>query len=177
MQFLFKSVFIFLIFEYSLSHDDLSPITILENRQLLNDINLVEPDLIHLYWNHNETDITFELVSKHKGWISFGISPNGGMSGSDVIVAWLNSDGTHHFTDRHINDTNVLIDKEQNWHLISMTSSDLNMHVKFTRKLKICDSTHDDLDIDIGTPHLILAYGTKFISGDISYHGQNRYLV
>ena len=44
---------------------------------------LVDPDVYHVFWNNNDTDITFEVhVQQTLGWIGFGISRNGGMHNS-----------------------------------------------------------------------------------------------
>lgn len=50
-----------------------------------------------LFWKVNGTNITFETHVMTRGYIGFGISPNGNMYPSDVIVGWVNSDGTVHF--------------------------------------------------------------------------------
>ena len=41
-----------------------------------------------LYWNYNPTlrNISFAVRVQTTGWVGFGISPNGGMVGSDVII-------------------------------------------------------------------------------------------
>ena len=39
---------------------------------------------------------TFNFRQAHVealGYIGFGISPNGGMTGSDVVIGWVNDDG------------------------------------------------------------------------------------
>ena len=50
----------------------------------VNHVVLIEPDVYHLYWNYNTTDIVFELHVKQTGvsWIGFGLSRNGGMHDS-----------------------------------------------------------------------------------------------
>ncbi len=42
-------------------------------------------------WNLNDSNetITFLCEVETKGWIGFGLSPNGGMKGSDVIIGWV----------------------------------------------------------------------------------------
>jgi hypothetical protein len=54
------------------------------SENFVNHLILVEPDVYHLYWNYNETDITGELHVKQTGvnWIGFGLSRNGGMYNS-----------------------------------------------------------------------------------------------
>jgi hypothetical protein len=59
---------------------------------------LIKPDIYVLYWSHNATDIRFELHAKTPGMLSFGISPDGSMGYSDIILAWINDDGVGHFS-------------------------------------------------------------------------------
>ena len=51
----------------------------------------------HVYWKFNTTHITFELHVKTRGYVGFGISPNGKMYPSDVIIGWV-KDGVTHFS-------------------------------------------------------------------------------
>jgi len=67
-------------------------------------IVIEQPDLLILYWKYDQTDITFEIHTRTVGWIQFGLSHSGMLQYSDVIVAWLNEDGTGHFSDRYIID-------------------------------------------------------------------------
>jgi hypothetical protein len=59
---------------------------------------LIKPDIYVLYWSHNDTDILFELHAKTPGMLSFGLSPDGSMGYSDIILAWINEDGIGHFS-------------------------------------------------------------------------------
>lgn len=136
------------------------------------DLSLI-PGVYKIYWNYTDTDVVIEIHCKTNGWVGFGFSPNGGMDGSDVAIGWI-SNGQVNFTDRHIVDRQVLVDKNQDWKLLYFSeSSGINVF-KFTRKIKLCDS--DDLTIDQGSPYIIFAYGNQDPSsgGDISYHGMNR---
>ncbi|CAF1008830.1 unnamed protein product [Brachionus calyciflorus] len=139
-----------------------------------NSLILREPDEFYLYWNYNETDIVIETHAKTSGWSSFGISPTGGMDNSDVVVSWINNDGSHHFSDRHIRGRQVLKDKVQNWFPIAIFQQDDYLITKFTRKIKICDESNEDLDIPEGTPMTIFAYGSVLVDDDIGYHNTNR---
>ena len=62
-----------------------------------NQVDLIE-GLYRFYWNFTSTDLIGELHCKTNGWIGFGLSPNGGMDSSDVIIGWINDDGTANFT-------------------------------------------------------------------------------
>lgn len=140
-----------------------------------NKLILKEPDIYILYWNYTDSDILFEVHVKTKGWISFGLSPNGDMFNSDIIITWINSNGTVHFTDRNIKSTrNRNIDKEQNWFSLLTINKDNYIISKFTRKIKICDTNNEDIDIESGTPFVIFAWGESFSNNDADYHGSNR---
>lgn len=48
-----------------------------------------------LYWNFSvaaET-ISFVVNVSTNGWVGFGVSPNGGMVNSDVVIGWVNDAG------------------------------------------------------------------------------------
>ena len=49
-----------------------------------------------LFWNFNDTHVTFEVHVKTRGYVGFGISDNGNMFPADVIVGWV-KDGVTHF--------------------------------------------------------------------------------
>ena len=56
-------------------------------------------DRYHISWKYDDQKemITFLAEVKTKGWIGFGLSPNGGMKGSDIIIAWITDDGITYF--------------------------------------------------------------------------------
>ena len=55
--------------------------------------------LYKLYWNYSLTaqTISFAVRVQTTGWVGFGVSPNGQMPGSDVVIGWIDSDGTAQF--------------------------------------------------------------------------------
>jgi len=54
--------------------------------------------------------------------------------------------------------------------LLSTQTNDYSI-TKFTRKIKICDKSGEDLDIEQGTPHVIFAWSTTKPTTDmITYH-------
>jgi len=132
---------------------------------------LAEPDLFKLYWNYTKTELIAEVHAKTStGWISFGLSPNGGMDGSDVFV-FFTQNGVANFTDRHIVKREVLVDKKQDWTLLSHSITNGYTIVKFKRDVNTCDEK-EDLTIEGGTPRIIFAWNTKQpINGAIEYHG------
>ena len=47
-----------------------------------------------LHWSVQEDEnITFAVRVKTTGWIGFGLSVNGFMTGADVIMGWLDNSG------------------------------------------------------------------------------------
>lgn len=132
--------------------------------------DVLQADNYFVYWNFNDTDITFEIHVRSKGWAGFGLSPNGGMNGSDVVVVWIDKNGKSNFTDRHIGNNEVLIDKKQNWIPLLIASKGEFLQAKFTRKIKLCDESGDDRDVEDGSPFVIFSYGKNFLNGDITYH-------
>ena len=52
-----------------------------------------------LYWNFTVPDetIRFAVNVATDGWVGLGISPNGGMTNSDVAVGWVNDNGEAFF--------------------------------------------------------------------------------
>ena len=50
---------------------------------------LDQQELFHLFWTPSEETIRFEIQVKTQGYVAIGFSPNGGMSGSDIILGWI----------------------------------------------------------------------------------------
>ena len=55
--------------------------------------------IYRLNWIFDNTQdtITFNVIVKNTGWFGLGLSPNGGMSNSDVVIGWIAADGTVYF--------------------------------------------------------------------------------
>ena len=51
--------------------------------------------LYELYWNFdNDAErIDFAVRVQTTGWVGFGLSPNGQMPNSDVVIGWVTDDG------------------------------------------------------------------------------------
>ena len=62
-----------------------------------------------LYWNYNLTagTISFAVRVQTTGWVGFGLSPNGQMPGSDVVIGWVDSNGGVHFHVRECEAFNI----------------------------------------------------------------------
>ncbi|XP_056009441.1 uncharacterized protein LOC125680065 [Ostrea edulis] len=135
----------------------------------------IDPDGKYvLFWNVNKTHIVFEMHVETKGYIGFGLSPNGKMYPSDVIVGWV-KDGVAHFKDRHtVGHSPPLVDASQDWHLLYASEDDCRTVLKMVRKLDTCDD--EDYKITDNTVKIIYSYHPSDPTGDdaIPYHGSNR---
>lgn len=135
---------------------------------------LVEPDKYVLSWNYTAIDITFKVVVNGTKWVGFGLSPNGGMLNSDVIVAWLNEDGTSDFSDRSVTQTRYPIrDAKNNWKLLYISQANDRLTVIFTRKVEVCEkSDKSEINIDVQLmQYVIYAWGDRLVNNEILYHG------
>ena len=141
-----------------------------------NSVVLVEPDKYILYWNYDKENVTFEIQVKDAAWAGFGLSPNGGMANSDLVIAFTYPNGSSHFSDRHVSRDVFfpVVDKKQDWFELSTSNKNGYLVSKFRRRIKICDAAGEDMDIVDGTPFTIFAWGSSLQNGDVTYHFGNR---
>ena len=52
-----------------------------------------------LYWsiNNDAQTIRFAVRVRTTGWVGFGLSPNGQMPQSDVVIGWVDNTGRSYF--------------------------------------------------------------------------------
>jgi len=67
-------------------------------------------DTYVLHWNFNATKstISFAVNVSTTGWVGFGISPNGGMVNSDVVIGWVSNGRAYFHVSFVIADYNVM---------------------------------------------------------------------
>ncbi|KAM3860959.1 DBH-like monooxygenase protein 2 homolog [Diretmus argenteus] len=132
----------------------------------------LDPDhRVSLKWGFDDIQetITFALCVNATGWVSFGFSPNGGMRGSDIVIGGIGPSGIY-FTDRHATgNTLPVVDKQQNYTLLSLTEAEGQTIMTFQRFIQSCDE--DDFHITARPIKLIYAYGT---TDEINYHDKRR---
>ena len=61
-------------------------------------------DNYKLYWSFDkqEETISFAVRVGTSGWVGFGLSPDGQMFNSDVVIGWVDDSGTTHFHVCHL---------------------------------------------------------------------------
>ena len=60
-------------------------------------LELLEDEMYTIFWKYDTTTVTFEVHAKTLGWVGFGLSQNGDMTGSDVTITWV-KDGQTFFS-------------------------------------------------------------------------------
>ncbi|XP_066533801.1 DBH-like monooxygenase protein 2 homolog [Hoplias malabaricus] len=126
---------------------------------------------VQLRWGFDQLNdsIVFELSVKTTGWVGFGFSHNGGMTGADIVTGGVGPNGVY-FTDRHsVGNSLPLEDEQQDYGLLSLTETDGQTVMKFQRSISACDE--NDYPITVMAVKLIYAYGK---TDDFTYHGSQR---
>ena len=115
---------------------------------------------VQLSWLPDTQGVTFRYSVATHGYIGLGFSPGGGMHGADIMLAWVDTGGHVHVTDRHAVGNNVpYLDTSQDYHLISGYENDTHTVVTFTRAWDTCDD--QDLALGHDTARLIWAYSEE----------------
>jgi len=116
--------------------------------------------LVHLWWSPGDKGIVFKLEVATHGYIALGFSPSGGMHGSDIALAWVDSSGGVHLSDRHSVGNNApYMDPSQDLELHSGYENDTHTVIQFYRLWDTCDP--DDLVLGTDTVRLIWAYHSE----------------
>merc|ERR1719385_441612 len=145
---------------------------------------LEENHQFRLYWSHLDDDvIAIGMEVNTTGWIAIGLSPNGGMENSDIMLGWVDDDdGSVVLQDRYTDDSmnTPLIDDEDHLTLIEGEEEDGITRIRFqrTRTLDCDDTSGHDMAVAQGTSRVIYAWndndGDEDDADSIDYHGANQ---
>jgi len=134
-----------------------------------------------LYWSHLDDDvIDIGIEANSTGWIAMGLSPNGGMEHSDIMLGWVDdSDGTVTLQDRYTADsmTTPSLDDVDDLELVGGEQEDGITRLRFqrTRSLDCDDTSGHDMAVSHGTSRVIYAWndhdGDSHDADSIAYHG------
>eukprot|EP00058_Branchiostoma_floridae_P026365 XP_002611856.1 hypothetical protein BRAFLDRAFT_83120 [Branchiostoma floridae] len=104
-----------------------------------------------LQWRYDAETITFRVEVATLGYVGFGISPNGDMTGSDIVTGFVTDQGDTFFFDRYATARAMpTIDSSQDWTLESSGENGTHTFLQFSRKLVLCD--HTDRTIELENP-------------------------
>ncbi|XP_037081749.1 DBH-like monooxygenase protein 1 [Pollicipes pollicipes] len=132
-----------------------------------NDAVLDADGMVRIKWRVHDGNFTCQLEVDTLGWVAFGLSPNGAMKNSDMVVAGVDhSSGLPYLTDMNSRDGyRLTVDKRQDYHLVSAWEDDTTTTVVFTRRLiSSCrpgDISDEDRDITADTQHVLYAYHSR----------------
>lgn len=116
--------------------------------------------------------ITFNVTVRTRGWVGFGLSDSGKMSGADIIIGGVTSHGKSYFSDFHaVGNQQPELDQSQDWKLLSSSENATHTMLSFCRAVDTCDS--QDYPITKDKISLIWAFGEKD-SEHGYYHYRNR---
>ena len=128
-----------------------------------------------LHWTVNTTHIHIGFAARALGWMGFGLSENGGMRGSDMLL--FRADQPNNVTDGYVLDQLFpLEDNCQSWDLIYSQTHDGFLVIETTRLLNTGDSQdlviQNDSDLFVEPHHVMSAWGDN--EGGWTYHGNRR---
>ncbi|OXA49591.1 DBH-like monooxygenase protein 1 homolog [Folsomia candida] len=122
-----------------------------------------------LRWDVVQDTIEFQVEAETLGFVGFGISPSGTMTGADIFIAGVRTDGSTYGQDFHATgETTPILDTQQDWRLLEayeLTAENKTI-LKFSRLLNTCDE--QDFAIGNDTSRIIWALGA---TDSIGYHG------
>ncbi|XP_021960173.1 DBH-like monooxygenase protein 2 homolog [Folsomia candida] len=125
-----------------------------------------------LAWEYDESSqiISFELEVATEGFVGFGISPSGSMTGADIFIGGVLPNGTAYGADYiGLGNFSPKLDDHQDWTLLCGMEALGKTYIKFSRLINTCDD--EDYPIGNDTTRLIWSYG---LTDDIRYHTAQR---
>lgn len=108
------------------------------------------PSNIEVSWIDTDPEhVTIEMRGPTKGYIAIGFSPTGGMTGADMFVGWVDSNGSAHLLDMFgSHNGQPILDKRQDLELLGGREDGEGTTIVFKRKWDTCDE-HEDFPIGV----------------------------
>ncbi len=102
---LFQYLWIVILFlnKITTQQDNFDSNTVFTNSEII-----IAPDQYILYWNVTDENIIIKAEVKADGWVGFGLSPDGRMFNSDIIIGWSDFQGGFNSLDVHTGYLNSL---------------------------------------------------------------------
>ena len=137
---------------------------------------VLKANSLTIYWNYLDNDkIEFGVECINSGWCAIGISTSGNMINSDMMVMWMDSDGTANLQNRNTitNPTYTVPEintNQEHLSLISGSEDNGTQKYRFTRNKYPCN-TAQNLYLSTGTTRLIWALHDT--NKELTYHGSS----
>lgn len=88
--------------------------------------------------------IHFNVTAQTTGYVGFGLSRRGKMTGADIVIGGVDKHGKSYFSDRHaISSQTPVVDHSQDWTLNSAWERNGRTFLSFSRPFDTCDTQHD----------------------------------
>ncbi|OXA42075.1 DBH-like monooxygenase protein 1 [Folsomia candida] len=102
-------------------------------------------DDVSVTWNSTDPVwLTMEMTVVGGGYVAVGFSPQGAMTGADMVLGWVDKDGVPHLMDLYgIGNTRPRHDERQDYELLYGSETDGKTTIRFRRKWDTCDTAHD----------------------------------
>lgn len=132
-------------------------------------------DGVAVHWTISQPYVELGVAVRASGWLGFGISDNGGMTGSDMFIFEANTPRA--VVDAYVGESRYpQIDHCQDWEFVDSSTDGDFLIVQVRRKLVTGDTAHDlpirdDAEYALPLQKIIAAWGD---SSSIGYHGLRR---
>ncbi|XP_057679228.1 DBH-like monooxygenase protein 2 homolog isoform X2 [Corythoichthys intestinalis] len=110
-------------------------------------------------------NITIKFIVNTTGWIGFGLSHTGDMTGADLVMGGVGPAGNYFKDYYSTENTYPIVDQQQSYTLLSLNESEGETHMTFSRDLQTCDE--QDIPILDQSIYVIYAYG---LTDEIGFH-------
>lgn len=121
-----------------------------------------------IFWNLTKNALIAEVHLNAKGWFSLGISSSKDTIKSDLLMAWIADEKAYFFVspifkcfllmfltflrfkDCHVNNSQVIIDKNSSYELLYATETNNNLTIfRFRREAILCDLDDKTIEVEI----------------------------
>ncbi|CAL8068122.1 unnamed protein product [Orchesella dallaii] len=120
-----------------------------------------------------EERVVFNVTAVTRGYIGFGLSLKGKMSGADIVIGGVDKNGKPYFSDRHaIGNQLPVLDQSQDWILHEAWERGGLTFLSFSRPFDTCDKVGDLVISENSLVSVIWAYGEK--DDELEYHYERR---
>ncbi|CAL8068132.1 unnamed protein product [Orchesella dallaii] len=120
-----------------------------------------------------EERVIFNVTAATRGYIGFGLSRKGKMSGADIVIGGVDKNGKPYFSDRHaIGNQLPVLDQSQDWTLHEAWERGGLTFLSFSRPFDTCDKVGDLVISENSLVSVIWAYGEN--DDELEYHYERR---
>ncbi|CAL8128851.1 unnamed protein product [Orchesella dallaii] len=123
--------------------------------------------------NWSEKRVIFNVTVETNGYVGFGLSKKGQMSGADIVIGGVDPSGRVYFSDYYVPNGSRVPERDasQDWILHTGLERNNQTFLSFSRKFETCD---EEQDVPISTDLLTLIWAYGEVDEDAQYHFEKR---